>query len=287
MLKRLLYILFQGNIFIAICAAAYCIETAYIFDLQIENLSFYLWIFFATLLAYNLHSLAAIRNSNAAGMPQLIEPFARFIHPVLTAIAALGTGYFTTHIDLGEHWIVMLITAILTIGYSYPLLFWRSKRKLREYGIAKIIILALVWTISTVFLPLQDTQWFSNPIVWLVMARRFLFMLALCLPFDIRDVEKDKIQGIDTVPNVIGVQRTYRLINQILLLIFVLTLPAFLLGAWGITTAILFSVLFTGTIVYLSRQNKHPLMYLGAIDGMILLQALLVTFFVHLQKYGF
>jgi 1,4-dihydroxy-2-naphthoate octaprenyltransferase len=287
MLKRLLYILFQGNIFIAICAAAYCIETAYIFDLQIEDLSFYLWIFFATLLAYNLHSLAAIRNSDAADQPKLVDPFARIIHPFFTGLAAIGTGYYTTRIDMGEHWMVVLLTALLTIGYSYPLLFWRSKRKLREYGIAKVIILALVWTISTVFLPLQDPHWYAHPIVWLVMARRFLFMIALCLPFDIRDVEKDQLQGIATVPNVIGVQRTYRLINQILLAIFVLTMPAFFLGAWGITTAILFSVVFTGIIIYLSRQNKHALMYLGAIDGMILLQALLVTFFVHLQKYGF
>ena len=73
---------------------------------------------------------------------------------------------------------------------------------LRTYPSIKIFSIALVWSIQTVIFPLQEHL--TNPQVWLVFVQRFLLVIILIIPFEIRDKQKDHL-FTQTFPQKTGV----------------------------------------------------------------------------------
>ncbi len=109
---------------------------------------------------------------------------------------------------------------------------------------------------------------------------RFVFLLMLCLAFDIRDHQVDFETGIVTLPNRIGVRNTYGLIN-ILTAVFVLA---------GIVQYIRFGIFFrlislvivaVTTIIAVYYVKKYPSdkNYIFLVDGQMILFGSLTLFF--------
>src|SRR5690606_36460976 len=77
-----------------------------------------------------------------------------------------------------------------------------------------------VWTIVTSILPML--YWQTTVVNFpFEVAIRFVFMFTLCVAFDIRDMQTDVEAGIITLPNLIGLKNSYRLIDIALLLFVV------------------------------------------------------------------
>jgi 4-hydroxybenzoate polyprenyltransferase len=111
----------------------------------------------------------------------------------------------------------------------------------------------------------------------LVFFRRFIFMFILCLLFDIRDVEVDKTEAINTLPVRIGINKSYLLCYVFLALFVSLTLIEFLYNPEpGQFWVMLISALATLLTVQYSRKNNSDFVYLACVDGMMLLQAVMV-----------
>lgn len=85
----------------------------------------------------------------------------------------------------------------ISIWYVYPLF----GIKLRELSLFKGLLVAVVWTIVVAVVPMLYALQFLtlNFIIGV-----FLFLLALTIPFDIRDIRKDG-PGKITLPQVVGV----------------------------------------------------------------------------------
>ena len=81
-----------------------------------------------------------------------------------------------------------------------------------------IYVIALVWTGVTLFLPLLDNNFSINLDVILTAIQRFLFVIVLTLPFEIRDLQYDSIK-LSTIPQKIGIKQT-KLMGLLLLLAF-------------------------------------------------------------------
>jgi 1,4-dihydroxy-2-naphthoate octaprenyltransferase len=64
------------------------------------------------------------------------------------------------------------------------------------------VSIALVWAISSVLFPLQGSMQDSQ--VWFEFAQRFFLIMALVIPFDIRDLNNDELH-IQTLPQKLGV----------------------------------------------------------------------------------
>ena len=98
---------------------------------------------------------------------------------------------------------------MLTLLYAIPFLSGFHKN-LREVSYLKIVVVALVWSGFTVLIPVLDAGIeFSIQLV-LVAIQRFLIVVVLILPFDIRDVKYDAI-SLQTIPKKIGVEKTKKL----------------------------------------------------------------------------
>ncbi|ULQ57163.1 UbiA family prenyltransferase [Flavihumibacter rivuli] len=261
-------------LFIACCAVALCMETNLLLGLPTNHWSVYAFVFGATLVQYNLHYFFK------PDKPIITERARWTAANRNNQVRMLAIGGLMVLVSLWwlqpRHFLVMVVLAILAALYSFPLLPFRRKR-LKEYGGLKIILLSLEWTLVTVWFPVDQTG-LDPADFWLVMVRRFIFMWVLCLAFDIRDREVDALDGIRTLPVRWGVGRAY-LFTDIALGFFVL-LSAWQLartGAFAFFHAMLLSALCTRIVIQATKRMNNDYLYLAGVDGMMLLQALLVV----------
>ncbi len=105
---------------------------------------------------------------------------------------------------------VILIVPLLALGlfagaYSFFLLRPRHDGIFRYNGLFKILTLTVTWAGVTGVLPVVAAQGdISEPHYLFHFAMRWLMMLAICLPFDVRDIERDRRNGTITIPAIIG-----------------------------------------------------------------------------------
>ena len=121
-------------------------------------------------------------------------------------------------IAIPEIWTwALLPPVILAILYILPL---KNGRSLRQVPFLKIFIIATTWVWVTAILPLQITETNFQLSHISILAHRFLFIFAITIPFDIRDIYTDKQSDLKTLPSYYGVKNSKRWALGILLLSF-------------------------------------------------------------------
>jgi 4-hydroxybenzoate polyprenyltransferase len=270
------FILF-GSIFIASCAVAFCIETNILLGLPLNHFSFYCFVFGATLVQYNLHYLVktiAVKDSVRLAWSQRNKT----IHFILLALGIILIifSFFSFHL---KHFIVLLCLGCVAFLYSFPFLPFGKKRRIKDYGFLKIITLALLWTLVTVWFPVNNMP-YDQYLFLFVFVKRFVFMFVLCLLFDVRDIEIDSKEKINTLAVMIGKRKAYS-VSYLLLIVFVIFSFAqyFYLPQTGFLIAMLISAIVTYVTIEFTKKNNSDFIYLAGIDGMMLLQATLVYVF--------
>jgi hypothetical protein len=145
----------------------------------------------------------------------------------------------------------------------------------RKAGYVKTVLLAFAWTIVTIFIPLQISIPDIGHTGLLIAINRFLFMLLLCIIFDKRDAEVDKIRGLQSLATDIRPLMLHWLIAAIFVCYSVVSLS--MINA--ITNGQVAALLVTGVItlgVYISSLRKRGyLFYYFLVDGLMFLSALL------------
>jgi 4-hydroxybenzoate polyprenyltransferase len=267
------FILF-GSIFVAACAVALCIETNLQMHLPLNNLSFYGFVFGATLVQYNLHYMT--KTLAVGGSARLTWSLKnRNLHAVLLSIGVGLTVFslFSFHI---RHYIILAGMGLIAFVYSFPVLPLGKRKRIKDYGLVKIITLALLWTLVTVWFPIVNMS-FNRDLFLFTFFNRFLFMFVLCLLFDVRDIEVDREQNIHTIPVIAGINNSYYISYFTLVLMVILSVAQFFVfGAEGLLFAMSVSVAATFFTVLATKKNNSDYMYLAGIDGMMLLQPFLI-----------
>lgn len=238
-----------------------------------------------TYMAYNVAKLRQIlqimihngpKCNNSGDILAIVE---LFIFLFAAVVASYGFG----HLHLFEQ-IWVFLSAIIAIGYSIPL--WPttvngSKNRyclpFRRIKTLKTHLVALIWTISTALLPaLHIGEPAASLALWLIVVARYLFVFALTLPFDIRDMELDQRMGMQTLPLKIGVERTMNLAKVCLILdAFFITLHYLFLSYRPITW--LMMLISFGACMYFSKgvqRQKSLWYYTFALDGLFVWQAI-------------
>jgi 4-hydroxybenzoate polyprenyltransferase len=275
--KKAWELILFGSIFIASCAVAFCMETNILLGLPLNSFSFYGFVFGATLVQYNLHYLAktiAVKDSIRLVWSQRNKT----IHLILLIIGIILIlfSFFSFHL---RHFIVLLCLGCVAFLYSFPFLPFGKKRRIKDYGFLKIITLALLWTLVTVWFPVNNMRY--DPYLFLfVFVKRFVFMFVLCLLFDVRDIEIDSKEKINTLAVMIGKKKAYS-VSYLLLIVFVIFSFAqyFYFPQTGFLIAMLVSAMGTYVTIEFTKKDNSDFIYLAGIDGMMLLQATLVYVF--------
>ncbi len=181
--------------------------------------------------------------------------------------------------------LLVVFLGVISIGYSLPLFsVGDQKFGLRNIPGLKSVMISSVWVLSCVLLPifeaeslhLADTSLRNTAIL---VSKRMLFILALTIPFDIRDLFQDLKTGVKTIPVIFGEKRAY-LFCQILLVGYLVLLFTFNNNGFNRDFfALALSVLLTGWLIFKSEWKKDETYYFLYMDGVLILQYLLVVIF--------
>ena len=271
--KSIEFILFS-SLFIACCAVGLCIETNLLLHVALNTPSFYLFVLGATLLQYNLHyylKLNAIKGS--LRMAWSLRNKTAHLVLITVGVILILISLFSFHL---HHFIFLLILGIIAFLYSFPALPFTQRKRIKDFGLLKISTLALLWTLVTVWFPVDQIS-VNGLSFQLVFFRRFIFIFILCLLFDIRDVEVDFTENIRTMPVIIGIRSAYVLCYVLLAIFVLLTLVQFLyIHEKAQLFVMLISALATYFTIEYCKKNNSDFVYLACVDGMMLLQAVMV-----------
>ena len=214
---------FYAHYFIALAAVASFLQTWYV--LKIESTSPVLvvcgFIFLATLAVYNLHSIIGLQylkkvNFDDSTRLSALQKRPRLAWANFILALLFGGGFALFLLDYG----LLLPPFLLALAYVLPI--WRGHR-LRDFGQAKLFVLAFVWAWATVILPFG---WSSVSAAAAV--ERAVFIFALSLPFDVRDIDLDAKEEVKTLAAGLGRKKS-------------LIISASLLAGWAVAAAVFYS----------------------------------------------
>ena len=276
------YLIF-GNWFISIAAISLTLETYLMIHkpLKIDGLLFF--IFFSTLFEYNLHRQLSLSNNKAKSTPEkfnwALENPRLFRTTFYGSIFGLiVTAFFITPIIF----FIIAPLGLITIGYSIPLIKTKADRiRLRELPGVKILFVALVWGFTTVLLPAIDAGLsLLSANVFFMLTRRILFVYAITIPFDIRDKEDDLIEGIKTLPILIGNKKS-KVFAIVLMVMFCLLIFLQYPNShdMNFSLPLYLSALTTAFLLLKSSHNNGKYFHYFWVDGTMIFQFLLILFF--------
>jgi len=279
--KQFYYFLINSNIYISLAAVLLTVEAQIQLGMQPQWHPYLFIIFFATMLEYNFHRLITLLTRKETLENEKHTWLRNNLKSFYFLMAISVVGFFIAFLFAKKQVVITLLPiGIITVFYSLPIFKTKAKLfRLREISILKIFLISAVWALSTILLPVIQAERhfdFLN-ILWMLI-ERMLFVFAITIPFDIRDMQSDEHAHLKTIPNLIGEKRAIRLAVFALLLFAILcvahyvktplvyTLPALLLSA--ITT-----------YVYITKEKikKLTYYYYGVLDGTMFFQGLMVV----------
>jgi len=157
-------------------------------------------VFFGTITGYNFIKYAGIAKLHHKSLTENLK-----VIQIFSLLSFLLLVFFLSKLRI-TMLLYFIPLGVLTLLYAVPITKGFT-RNLRNIPIVKIWIIALVWAISTVVLPLLDANQKIDFSTYLMLIQRLLFVVILTLPFDIRDLRFDK-RSLQTLPQLLGVERT-------------------------------------------------------------------------------
>ncbi len=203
------FILFS-QLFIAAGAA---VQTAFTYQLlgQAIDLRVVALVFFATLALYNLSMVLSNPGKKPSSLLKRVQWMSKHQHlcSSFTLIGGLSTLCLSFFLSATAQ-VVLASLALISIAYSLPLLPFRGERvSLRNIPGLKLVLIALVWALSTTLLPIVNSPAsLSTGTLWLLLAQRILFFMAIAIPFDVRDIYQDSIYSLKTIAVALGKQKS-------------------------------------------------------------------------------
>ncbi|WP_341221775.1 hypothetical protein [Polaribacter atrinae] len=212
-----------------------------------SNLNYFM--FLGTITGYNSVKYAGVAKFHHKSLAKGLKNI-----QVFSFFCFLWLSYFAYQISLNTL-LYTLPFCLLTVLYAVPFLSGVAKT-LRQVSYLKVIIVALVWAGFTVLIPAVDAGKEISINVLLLMLQRFLIVVVLILPFDIRDVQYDAI-SLQTIPKKIGIAKTRKL--GLMLLVFSLVLEYLIATNTFVKTP--FMLFFFMLIIFLMRAKTEQSKY--------------------------
>jgi len=190
-----------------------------------------------------------------------------------------------------ESKILLIFLSILSFGYGLPLFtVGDHKFGLRNIPGLKPFLITLVWTMSCVLFPVLESMHnhltdISMRDTTILIAKRFLFIGALTIPFDIRDLFDDRKVGLKTIPVVWGEKNAY-LFCQVLLAGYIVLMFLFRQNGFSLDFfALTLTMFLTGWLIFKSAWEKNEYYYFFYMDGVLILQYVIVVTFNALKYF--
>lgn len=217
LLKQVLDFYINSSIHVAFSVVALTYITLFEFELtQDKDLLFF--IFFASISGYNFvkyYGLAKWHHRHLTRWLKTIQIFS------LSCFLAMSFFLFQLSTKV---LVAISVFGIVTFLYAIPFLpkkiYLDEHKNLRNISGLKVYVIAFVWAGVTVLLPVINENYVFDTDVRITFFQRFLYVIALILPFEIRDLQYDDLK-LSTIPQKKGVKFT-KFLGAFILIVFIL-----------------------------------------------------------------
>ena len=211
-LNRIAYFLIHSNLIISLSGGVLTYGITRHFSVD-HNLKYS---FIVSLLIFSVYTLQRILDKSGVKNPEDLLVEGNKKKPFIASIIALIIAVFSGLSVFNNNPVLIAYTVFFSVmcyWYTIPLF----GKKLREIPGVKIIVTAITWSYACAFFPLIN-EGISFGQAGLFSLVLFVYLVAVILPFDIRDVHTDDLNQ-STVPQIIGIIPT-KLFGTMLLIIF-------------------------------------------------------------------
>jgi len=218
-IKNIFDFLINASVWVAIAVTALVGVTYLNLEVAVSN-NLLCFIFFGTIFGYNF--IKYFEKEQVGGLDfgtkEIRKQFERLtirkkITFLLSVISALISAVLFFKLEIKTQ-LALIIPSVLTFCYAVSL----GYRTLRNISGIKIYVVALVWTITSVLLPVLESEIELSSDIWILLFQRLVFVVVLILPFEIRDLSVDD-KNLGTLPQGIGVRNT-KFYGILLLMVF-------------------------------------------------------------------
>jgi len=174
---------------------------------------------------------------------------------------------------------LLVVLGILTMLYAMPL-SWPNPIQLgriyvlREIKGVKVFIIAVVWSLTTNLIPVLESKVFPDSDFVILLLQRYLWILVLMIPFEIRDLKYDH-HSMGTLPQELGINGV-KILGYIMLLL-IMSLEFFTNNSLSCYFYVeLLMALLTGGLIFCTNEKRSdyysaffvegiPILWLGMI----------------------
>ncbi len=179
----------------------------------------------------------------------------------------------------------LIILGLVSLLYATPLLpSARGWIRLRDVGVTKPIVLGITWGLVTAWLPLiiPNENYLSLNVDengWLLILSRSMMVVALCVPFDVKDMAYDKAtMAYPTLPVKFGVRASNYIAIGFSVLGLLLSLIWISVDGWGniMVIAMCLSTIINCILLFKVRASSPEWYYTLVLDGLLWLHAAII-----------
>ncbi|MGV8947437.1 MAG: hypothetical protein ACOH1N_13475 [Lutibacter sp.] len=241
LLKKIVDFYIFSNIHVAL--SGFSLTKITLLGIGISNNLLPFFVGFSIIISYNLIRYYEITENRLIWYK---DWFFKNIKKIITLslLSAIGIVYilFFTGFYL-KSLVILFPFAFMTFFYAIPLFkIGKTEISFRNFPAIKIFSIAIAWAGISVLFPLHEAQYQFTLDIYLEFIQRVLLLLAITIPFDIRDVDADST-SLKTLPQMLGIINA-KILGTLLLLWFVL-LENF---KTNLTNSSLLTLLLVGTI---------------------------------------
>jgi 4-hydroxybenzoate polyprenyltransferase len=275
-LQHIIDFILLGNFFIAACATMQTLQTCKLRYYSVAGSPILVFVFCATFLLYNIHKPITYWLKKEFIANLRFQNTKRFEAPlsILSFVAALICfNCFFLFKQTGQQ--AIMISGALSFAYILP--FLKGKR-LRDIPYLKIILISMVWAFVCVILPLSIVGRGWGLPESLMFLEKALFIFALTIPFDIRDITWDAQTGVKTIPISVGTSKAKRWATYAIISSFSIVFILSYFGVYTLNQYIALSISLTSSVflIHKTKADKPNYFFYGLIDGQLILQSALI-----------
>jgi len=251
--------LINSNIFVSFCVLSLALSSEIL--LGSYNYKISQFVFFATIFTYNFQRIFRAGKLQRHVRTDWLKKNKSLIYLIMIIGAVISLYLFSDFKRNTQ--IAIIFSGILSVSYPFGL---------RKIPFSKIFIISLIWTISTMLLlVLEENISFSSNVVFHLLVR-FLFVFAICIPFDIRDIKYDNIK-LKTIPIIFGILKSKIISFISLFLVIIISIFQFWNNKLSIEflIAIILSCIVSSIFISKSDEKKSDFFFSFWIESLSIL----------------
>lgn len=271
-----------GNFWIALCGWSMYASSCLLLGIDYKFDAVAAFCAFGTLFLYGVHRIVGISRLHQFFDVDRYAVIARYkqhiqVYAIIGLLISIYCFFQFEWLTMG----MLILPGLLGLGYVAPV--FGEEKRLRDQNDIKIFLVAIVWAWITLLLPAVEYGIDNYLLVGCLFAERCLFIFAITLPFDIRDIKVDTFGSVKTIPARIGINKSIYLswFSLFFSTLIISGLLYFNLISSDQFIALLILYIATAGIVFYSSPKRHDYFYSGLIDGLMILEFVILTLAVY------